>query len=129
MTRMLIIREKERLAIAELRAFANANIFEARELLETATKNIRAYRDFMKILSINIPNGYRVTYSHEQQPVGLCSHISVSVDAVRMLPSVPAMDLILQEFSMRPITESISVWIEDVDATHKAVNVIQLLEV
>jgi hypothetical protein len=44
-----------------------------------------------------IPAGYRVVYSIEQQQVGWCQHISISVDTPGMWPSQESVSRILKE--------------------------------
>lgn len=44
-----------------------------------------------------IPAGYKVVYSIEQQPVGWCQHISVSVDTHGLWPSEHAVSEILEK--------------------------------
>jgi hypothetical protein len=127
----LIIGETQRALIAELRALAAANPFDARTIKATADKDIAAYRDMMRTLTVELPVGYAVTYSHEIQPKapppGLCHHISVSVDRPHLMPSPEAVEMILAEFGMQPLKTSSGVWIEDVRPGEKAVNVLQLV--
>jgi hypothetical protein len=52
-------------------------------------------------LEIEIPQGYRIAYSHEWQPKGVSRHISVSVDAKNKVPSLEAFDMILGEFGFK----------------------------
>ena len=121
----LIIGEKQRSAITEMRAFAAADPLDPASVMRTAEKDMGALRGFMGTLSIELPVGYFVTYSHERQPFGLAQHISVSVNRPHKAPSVEAVEMILEEFGMQPLRGSVSVWIEEVNRTTKAINILQ----
>jgi hypothetical protein len=128
----LIIGETERARIAELRAVAAANPFDARAAQATADRDMAAFRDWMKTLSVDLPVGYTVVYSHEIQPnappPGICHHISISVERAAKLPSPEAVEMILEEFGMKPLKDAHGVWVEDISPGEKAVNVLQLIE-
>jgi hypothetical protein len=72
--------------------------------------------------SMKISQGYRVVFSIEEQPVGWCKHLSVSVDAVGRLPCQEAVELIMKEFGMgNDIHDCLNIWIEK---ESQAVNVL-----
>jgi hypothetical protein len=70
--------------------------------------------------------GYKCVYTIEEQPepLGWCHHLSVSVDNPARVPSIPAVELLMQEFGItrKLKEEGVHVWIEDV--TPKAVNIL-----
>lgn len=70
-----------------------------------------------------IPIGYRAAFSIEDQPVGLCHHISVSVEQPGKLPSKDAVIMIAAAYG---ITRADSIWLEEFDPGHQAVNVIMV---
>lgn len=123
----LLIGEDERQRIAEVRAFAAANVMDPFGSITAAARDMQAYRDMMAMLTIELPIGYHITYSHEQQPDGLCRHISVSVARAGRMPSTEAVEMILGAFGMTPIRTSVALWIEDIDADTKAINLVQPL--
>jgi hypothetical protein len=127
--RALVIGETEKAKIAELRQTAAANVMDAAAMRTASGKDIRAYRQMMEELSIELPRGFLVTYSHDRHPdpYGVVRHISVSVDRANRVPHPAAVDMILEAFGMQPIGESVSVWIEDVGKREKAINVVQRL--
>jgi hypothetical protein len=45
---------------------------------------------------VMLPIGYRLAISYEQQPAGLCLHISLSVDKPKLLPNPHAVKMVLQ---------------------------------
>ena len=47
------------------------------------------------------PNGYRAAISFEQQPPGLCAHLSISVDTPGNLPSPESVEMIAEVFGLK----------------------------
>lgn len=128
----LVIGEAQRRQIAELRAFAAANPMDAMASDMIAQTDIDAYRDMMETLSIDLPVGFHVTYTHERQPnaptpTKLCHHISISVEQPKKMPLPEAVEMILLEFGMKPMREATGVWLEDIDRVTAAVNIVQLI--
>lgn len=128
----LIIGETQRKQIAELRAIATANPMNAQASLNVANRDMEAYRDMMSTLTLELPIGYVVTYTHEIQPnappPGLCHHISISVTRPRKMPGTAAVEMILEEFGMRRMEGSDGLWIEDIDPVTKAINIVQTVQ-
>jgi hypothetical protein len=124
MTRALIIGAAERLAISKLQLLAAATPFDVKAVLAL---DPAAVRDMMEAYTIVIPRGYHVTYSHEQQPPGLCHHLSVSVDTDYKMPHTAAVEMILQAFGMQPIAKSLKIWLEEVSPGLGAVSILQLV--
>lgn len=61
---------------------------------------------------IYIHEGYRIVFSIETQPIGMCKHLSISVRGT--YPHPTAVEQIMQEFGMgNKIGEVLNVWIED----------------
>jgi hypothetical protein len=128
--RALVIGATQRAQIATLRALAADNVMDPEAMKTAAAKDIAAYRQMMTELSIELPDGFLVTYSHERQPdptLGVVRHISISVERPNRTPHPAAVNMILAEFGMQPFDQSLGVWIEDVTATEKAINVVQRL--
>lgn len=71
-----------------------------------------------------IPHGYHVAFSVEEQPTGLCNHLSVSVDALGKLPSPEAVSLIAEEYGMTMVLGDTAIWLEEFEPGHQAVNVV-----
>jgi hypothetical protein len=118
-----MIGQAQRAAIAELKTVAAAKPFDARAAIDAARQHRAAYHDMMNTMSIVLPIGYHVTYSHEIQPTGLMQHISISVE--RGLPAPEAVNIILDNFGMRPARESEDIWLESLADGIKAVNILQ----
>ena len=125
--RALVIGQTERARIAELRTLAAANPIDPLTAQAAAEKDMAAFRDFMGNMAVELPVGYHVAYSHERQPIGVCHHISISVDRAGKVPHPAAVEMILGEFGMAPMGQSVCLWIEDVGPTIKAINIVQLV--
>lgn len=124
----LLIGHEEDVKIAELVAFATANPLDPARVIALADENLDGVRDLMDMYSIELPVGYHLTYSRENQPCGLCHHLSVSVERENQMPHPEAVEMILQAFGMEPVMQSISIWLEPVDDTTQAINLLQLVE-
>jgi hypothetical protein len=76
---------------------------------------------------ILLPGGYRASYSVEQQPPGLCSHLSVSVFGRAKkgaCPSPEAVQMIAEEFGV-PFPAD-KMWMEEFDPGEFAINLVSL---
>jgi hypothetical protein len=125
--RPLVIGAVQKEQIAKLRALAAANAMDPVAMDAAAKKDINAYRDMMADLSIELPVGFLVTYTHQLQQIGSIQHISISVEAPNRTPHPAAVNMILEAFGMKSFDQSLKVWIEDVTPTEKAINVVQWL--
>jgi hypothetical protein len=79
-----------------------------------------------------IPKGYRAMVSFEEQPAGMCMHLSISVerkDPTKM-PSIPAVQAIAAEFGINYEREQRegSVWMEEYEPGRHAVNILVVSE-
>jgi hypothetical protein len=71
---------------------------------------------------------YRCAISFEEQPAGLCRHLSVSVKKRGKLPSPEAMKMLAEEFGFTsgwPPSRG-RVWLEEFEPNHHAVNILEL---
>lgn len=132
---VLIIGETEREQIAKLIAYAKAHPV----LLETVREGAMADRSVLELKdrkpgferppsqNVVFPGGYRAAFSIEQQPPGLCSHLSISVEGRAkkgMMPSEPAVKMIAEEFGVPYPADRI--WIEEFDPGEFAINLVSL---
>lgn len=72
-------------------------------------------------------DGYKVVYTVEQQPLGWCHHISVSIkprSAKALYPHEQAVKEICRLFELPPFEQKIHTYIEDLPEGFKAVNLI-----
>ncbi len=85
---------KERIAALKLHASKNVvSLAEMKKLIETG--NVLG-DDQSNAINLNF--GYRVVYTLEEHPMGLCHHISISVDTPGKLPNEHAVQAIMDEF-------------------------------
>lgn len=71
---------------------------------------------------------YRCAISFEEQPAGLCRHLSVSVKKPGKLPNEYAIKMLAEEFGFTsgwPPTRG-RVWLEEFEPGHQAVNVLEV---
>jgi hypothetical protein len=74
---------------------------------------------------IVFPGGYRVAFSFEEQPIGLCSHLSISVMGRKrkgMMPSPEAVEMICEEFGV-PFPP-LRGWTEEFEPGEYAINLV-----
>lgn len=121
--RILTIGEKEKQSIQKVIDFAKSSPVSRKQLLKKSiiVGNIPEY-------VCKIPEGFRIVFSFENQPVGWCRHISISVPDKTKLPSQPAVEMIIKEFGFpERITDQDNVWVETEVLPH-AINVIKKIE-
>jgi hypothetical protein len=101
---------------------------EDRPVLKLADRK-PGYRRTIEPQNVLIPYGYRAAVSFEEQPAGMCMHLSISVERPdpKWNPSVPAVTMIAQEFGISPnaMNEG-SVWLEEYEPGRHAVNILVL---
>lgn len=71
-----------------------------------------------------LPGGYRAAISFEYQPIGLCRHLSVSVDTPGRVPHMLAVGMIAEAFGFVQGMER-EIWTEEFDPGEYAVNVVE----
>lgn len=135
---MLIIGEAEKEQIAKLVAHAKANPVTLEWLRQFGTNSNDA--NHMKFEDrkpgaerppnehIIFPGNYRATYSIEEQPFGMCAHLSISVfgrDKPGMMPSPPAVAMIAEEFGVPCPAEHM--WTEEYEPGQFAINMLSRL--
>jgi len=94
--RPLVIDEDAKTRIAALKAHAAKNVVsldELHKLIETG--NVLGDDESN---SIHLYHGFRVVYTLEEHPMGLCHHISISVDTPGKMPNEFSVQAIMDEF-------------------------------
>ena len=105
--------------IAQVKAYAQKHVVQLSDVVRMAGNRDLAVGNNPEFRLI-IPIGYRAIFSYEQQPTGLCAHLSMSVDMDerpdhRVLPNTVAVQHIMFEFKMGLLSDAIHIWIEDID--------------
>ena len=70
---------------------------------------------------------YRVVYSIEEQAIGLCRHLSVSLPKSRSIPNLNVLNELIEMFGFEGDIHDCYVWIEDLTPI-RAVNLVQPLK-
>ncbi len=135
----MVEREAIKAAIARARErpiplehIAAARVEEGREGVKLSDRRPDAPRRLTS-QQVIIPNGYRLAISWEEQPSGMCQHISVSCigRADRVVPNEPAMAMIAQACGMQwPPGERSRIWLEEfeeLDHTGTAINLVEVV--
>jgi hypothetical protein len=140
MTRALIIGRPERKAIADAIDNARVKTITLAQAKKLAT-DIPQHKSTLMIEDLPvgwkrppteqvlIEHGFRCAISFEEQPVGLCRHLSVSVesDQPEALPNYTAVRALCTEFRLNingPGFNGCHVWIEEYEPGKLAVNVV-----
>ena len=123
MSRVLVIDEQAKENIANLTRYANENRISKPFMMAAINGKIAPIGDNPQHCC-HLANGFKVVLSIEEQPQGWSKHLSVSVDSKKpkAIPSIAAVECILQEFGMKPLADSV-VYIED-KIIPNAINVI-----
>lgn len=94
---VLIIDDGTRKAIKQLVQYASENICSLSTIKKIVAGEEPPPGD-CDLFVLELHLGYCCVYTHDEQPGGICRHISVSVDRPRKFPSPEAVDLIMKEF-------------------------------
>ncbi len=147
--RVLVIGEKERAEIAAVIADAKAHPLSFDELRDNALP--RNKFDFSladrkpdskrpQSRNVFLPSGFRAAYSVEDQPVGLCAHLSISVEGPNTkkgaMPHPEAVKMIAAAFGI-PFTanpaemfimKDVTIWLEEFEPGERAINLLHLYQ-
>jgi len=125
--RLLQITDETRIDIKKVREYAEHNIISFDRLkaaIEDPLESIPVGDNPEHV--VHIHDGYRVVYSIEQQSMGPLAHLSISVEKKGKYPNEAAVNLILKEFGMNEVLESVNVWL---DENNQSVNILQEFKV
>ena len=123
--RVLAINESVKAEIKQVIANAEQHRYDLAMMRKLISGDLPPAGDHARHVTI-IPDGYRVVFSIEEQPIGWCRHHSVSVDKKGKYPTPQAVELIMQEFGMgNDIYNSLKVWMEK---EGEAINVVTKME-
>ena len=125
--RPLIIDEDAKTDIARVIAYAAEHPLDTKTMHraivhpEMAIGNNQKHGCIVKI-------GYRCVYSIEDQPMGKCRHLSVSVLGSGTAPNEAAVEMLMKEFGFTcSLTNCDSMWIEEIEDGKIAINIMQKL--
>lgn len=117
-TRLLIIDKTAQDKIKQVIEYANNHPITLTEIKQGIAGFKKAVGDTTPQLVLNLADGFRVVYSVESQPSGLCRHLSVSVKGLGY-PNPGHCNAILKEFGFTnqigetKTDKAFHVWMED----------------
>lgn len=121
---ILIIGPEEKKRIQDLIEFARQHPFSIEAIKKIIDGKAPPPGD-MKGFTIQIPFGFKCVFTIEQQSIGQCKHLSVSVPKKGRWPSIEAMQMLMVEFGfIGNITNLVAGTVYKEDES-EAVNVIQ----
>jgi hypothetical protein len=120
--RPLIIDEETKLKIKQVIASAQFHPWTSDIMRKVMQGEYPPAGDYEE-LTVTIPVGYKAVFSLEEQPLGWCQHLSVSVDTDGKLPSQEAIAVVMEEFGMgNDLHDCINVW---VDPDTQSINILR----
>jgi hypothetical protein len=102
---------------------------EMRRRAAELTRGIAPPSSLNREFTIKIPHGFTVTYTHEEQPVGSCRHLSIAVDRAGRAPHPVAVDWLMREFGFcaTTVSEVPYRWFEALGNDRKAINLVEIM--
>ncbi len=130
MVRPLIIGTAEREAIAALIGKAATRVTPIRQVMRIAQARLRSARNPLNDdMTLLIPTGFQVTYTHEEQPRCTCRHISISlVAAPDRGPHPAAVQMLLDEFGFKNRLEELPFYVTQDDGGTTIIDVLEPLD-
>lgn len=133
---ILVIDSEAKLKIARLRAQAEAIPLTAEFMIaksqgfDSSDYRSRAaeMEQFTSNCTIYIEHNHSVAFTVEHQPFGMSRHISVAVERKGVVPSPPALEILMEEFGFKLPLNQCQVYTENFAPDMYAVNVIEPLE-
>ena len=131
-SRALMIGARERSAISELIEKAERRVTPLADMARAAEQKKRtgnAFNAMNEASTIDLPIGYAVTYTHEEQPGAMCRHMSVSVDgAPGTGPNPHAVESIMAEFGFKNPLQQAFTYLDTLRDGRLVINVIEPLD-
>lgn len=132
MQRALMIGARERASISELIEKAEHSVTPLEAVKRASEHKARtgaAFNAMNEASTIDLPLGYAVTYTHEQQPGAVCRHMSISVDGKPGTgPSPHAVQAIMTEFGFKNELPAAYSYIDTLHDGRLVINVIEPLD-
>jgi hypothetical protein len=131
--RPLWIGPAQQTAIAELIAKAGRDrvpLEDMKRRVQQLQRGIPLPKRYNKAFMIDIPFGFTVTYTIEEQPQGWTRHLSVAADRPGRAPQPAAVEMLMREFGFRAAgVRQIEIrWMEPLGNDRQAVNLVEYIE-
>lgn len=115
--RPLFIDDAAKAAIQALKEHAEKNVLSIDDLLDMVDGKKPKWGDLPGSFILLLV-GYRVVFSMEQQKIGLCRQLSISVNTSNRIPSMDAVQMIMNEFGFEHPLEKCILRVVDNDAIY-----------
>jgi len=123
--RPLVIGDAERAVIRRIIEHAERNIVSLERLQRMVAGHEAPIGDSSDFVCV-IPVGYRCVYSLEEQPMGICRHLSISVVGDGAAPNEAAVAMLATEFGFRDgMKGADQLWTESIGPGKVAINLMQ----
>lgn len=126
----LIVGPKERATLADLVARAAASPTDyatMKRIADAHTAGIKGLGDLNRATTVEIPNGYTVTLTHEEQKPGvMCRHVSIGLrTSPGRGPSPEAVRELLPLVGFVNTIGGCAAWLETLDDGTSAINLVE----
>jgi len=120
--RPFVITDIERAQIAAVKTYGEAHVLSMHDILEATGNPDRSFALDEK-RRVRFPFGFLAVYTLEQQPIGLCHHLSLRVLVPGRYPHPTAMQMLAAEFGWKiclepPSDNLVNAWLDDYCAAH-----------
>jgi hypothetical protein len=122
--RAMIITDEVQARIKEVMRYAEKHIFSMDDMLDIMNKQREPPGNDPNHV-VHIPIGYKVVFTMDNQNIGICKHISISVDRPDKLPNPIVVENILQEFGIWTPLEDLVISFEDLTHGYQAITVVE----
>jgi hypothetical protein len=131
--RPLWIGPEQKAAIAELIAKAGRErvpLENMKRRVKNLQRGIPLPKSYNQAFTIEIPFGFTVTYTVEEQPQGWTRHLSVAADRSGRAPHPAAVEMLMREFGFRAagVRQIEIAWMEWLGNDRQAVNLVEYIE-
>lgn len=124
----LVIDEKVRADIQRVKEYASKNVVSLETLKGLMAGQGLPLPGDKEEFSLCVPMGFKVVYSHEEQPHGVCRHLSISINVEGRVPHPQAVIMMCQEFGFINVFADCMVWTEKIGDALEAINVVEPLD-
>lgn len=126
--RPFIITETIRAQFEVLKEYAEKHPYSMDDLLDIYNKQ-KDVAGFDKNLRLELPFGYRIVYSIEEQPKGKVRHLSVSVSTPGKLPNPVVVDEIMNllGYKYKLAEKKALAKLEEFAPGHEAINILEFI--
>ena len=122
--RPFIVDDDIREQFSNLVSYAEKHPLSIDDILDTMNKEVLPVGDDPNHV-INMPFGYRIVYSVENQPSGKVRHLSMSVDEDDKCPNMAAVQETMKMLGFKNDIENCYVKLENISPKRKAINVLE----